>query len=204
VLPFHPSLRPQWQKPRANGWPNHPPNRVSEQKTADSFAANSLITRKTGDERSWDEVIARQAFRLFGRQVDDGECEGTQAMEPDDPALIVNGDENTRHVAFFVLTGTKMEPIIERRHPARERRAVMLAERFDRFDHARSTEKIATTLQCFDKARRRIRLSADRREEGVAIRSRQHHALMLVEEPPRALIGKIAGGKTGDRHSLLD
>jgi hypothetical protein len=43
---------------------------------------------------------------------------------------------------------------------------------------------------------RTIRLPADRREEGVAIRSRQHHALMLVEEPPRALIGKIAGGKT--------
>jgi hypothetical protein len=131
---------------------------------------------------------------MFGRQVGDGECEGTQAVEPDDPASIVDGDENTRHIAFLVLTGAKMEPLIERSHPARERRAVMLAERLDRFDHARSTEKIAMTPQCFDKTRRRIRLPADRREEGVAIRSRQHHALMLVEEPPRALIGNIAGG----------
>jgi hypothetical protein len=97
-----------------------------------------------------------------------------------------------------------MEPIIERSHPARERRAIMLAERLDRFDHARSTKKIAMTLQCFDKTRRRIRLPADRREEGVAIRARQRHALMLVEQPPRALIGKIAGGKTGDLHGLLD
>jgi len=29
-------------------------------------------------------------------------------------------------------------------------------------------------------------------------------ALMLVEEPPRALVGNIAGGKTGDRHGLSD
>ena len=55
---------------------------------------------------------------MFGWQVGDGECEGTQAIEPDDPALIVDGDENTRHIAFFVLTGTRMEPIIERSHPA--------------------------------------------------------------------------------------
>ena len=60
------------------------------------------------------------------------------------------------------------------------------------------------TLQCFDKTPRRIRLPADRRVKGVAIRTRQHHALMLVKEPPRALIRKIAGGKTGDRHCLLD
>ena len=65
--------------------------------------------------------------------------------------LIVDGDENARHFAFLVLTGTKMEPLIERGHPARERRAVMLAERLDRFDHARSTEKIAMTFQYFDK-----------------------------------------------------
>jgi hypothetical protein len=77
-------------------------------------------------------------------------------------------------------------------------------ERFDRFDHATSIEKITATFQCFDETRRRIRLPADLRQKGVAIRARQHHAPMLVEEPPRALIGKIAGGKTGDRHGLLD
>jgi hypothetical protein len=53
---------------------------------------------------------------------------------------------------------------------------------------ARSIEKIAMTLQLVDETRRRIRLPADRSEESDAIRSRQHHALMLVEEPPRALI----------------
>ena len=72
---------------------------------------------------------------MFGRQVGDGECEGTQAVETDDPALIVDGDENTRHIAFLVLPGAKMEPIIERTDTARKNRAVMLAERFDRFDH---------------------------------------------------------------------
>jgi hypothetical protein len=43
---------------------------------------------------------------MFGWQVGDGECEGTQAVETNDPALIVDGDENTRHIAFLVLTGT--------------------------------------------------------------------------------------------------
>jgi hypothetical protein len=95
-------------------------------------------------------MLDHDIFPLFGRQVGDGEREGTQAVETDDPALIVDGDENTRHIAFLVLPGTKMEPIIERSQPARECRAVMLAERLDRFDHARSTEKIAMTFQCFD------------------------------------------------------
>ena len=58
---------------------------------------------------------------MFERCVSDGECEGTQAVESDDPASIVDDDENTRHIAFLVLTGTKMEPLIERSHPARGR-----------------------------------------------------------------------------------
>jgi len=80
----------------------------------------------------------------------------------------------------------------------------MLAERFDRFDHARSAEELTMTLQSLNKTRGRIRAPADRSEEGVAICSRQNHALMLVEKPARTLTGKIACGKTGDRHGLLD
>jgi hypothetical protein len=80
----------------------------------------------------------------------------------------------------------------------------MLAEWFDRFDHRRSAEEIAVTLQSLNKARGRIGFSADGGEESVAIRTRQSHTLMLVEKPARTLIGKIAGGKTGDRHCLLD
>ena len=82
--------------------------------------------------------------------------------------------------------------------------AVMLAERFDRFDHARSAEEMTMTLQSLDKTPGRFRAPADRREEGVAIRARQNHALVLVEHSARTLIGKIAGGKTGNRHGLLD
>lgn len=80
----------------------------------------------------------------------------------------------------------------------------MLAERLDRRDHARSAEEITMTLQRRNEARGGIGAAAERRQEGVAIRSRQHHALMLVEEPARAFVGKVAGGKTGDRHGLLD
>ena len=77
---------------------------------------------------------------MLGRKVGDGECEGTQTVETDNPVLIVDGDENARHVAFLVLPGAKTEPIIERGDAARKSRAVMLAERLDNFDHARSAE----------------------------------------------------------------
>ena len=60
------------------------------------------------------------------------------------------------------------------------------------------------TLQSLDKTRGWIRLPANRRKKGITIRARQNHALMLVENPARTLIGKIAGSKSGDRHGLLD
>jgi hypothetical protein len=64
--------------------------------------------------------------------------------------------------------------------------------------------KRAVTLQSLDKTRGRIGCPVDRREESVAIRPRQNHTLMLIEKPARTLIRKIAGGKAGDRHRLLD
>jgi len=106
---------------------------------------------------------------MFGRQVGDGECERTQTVETDDPALIVDSDENTRHIAFIVLPGAKAEPIIERTDAARKSRAVMLAERLDRFDHAQSAKEMSMTLQSLDKTWGWIRGPADCREEGVAI-----------------------------------
>jgi len=68
------------------GGSNHPTNRVGEQNSADPFAANSLITCKTPNECSRDDVITRQAFRLFGRQVGDGEARRS-AHEGDGRAL---------------------------------------------------------------------------------------------------------------------
>ena len=183
---------------------NHPTKRVGEQETTDPFAANSLITRETPNESSWNEVVAWQMFCIFGRQVGDGECEGAQAVETDDPTLIVDGDKNTRHITILVLSSAKVEPVVERSHTARKFRAVMLTERFDRFDHPRSAEEMAVALQSLDKTRGRIGCMAYRREESVAIRARQNHTLMLVEKPARTLIRKIAGGKTGNRHRLLN
>jgi len=186
------------------GGTNYPTNCVGKQKIADTFAANFLIARETPNESRWNEVIAWQTFCICGRQVGDGECEGTQAVETDDPTFIVDGDKNARHITFLVLSSAKVEPIIERGDTARECRAGMLTERYDRFDHPQSTEEMAVTLQSLDQTRGRIGCPADRREKSVAIRSRQDHTLMLVEKPARTLIGEIAGGKTGDRHRLLD
>jgi len=56
-----------------------------------------------------------------------------------------------------------VEPIVERGHTARKCRTVMFTERFDRFDHPRSTEEMAMTLQSLDKARGRFGCPADRR-----------------------------------------
>ena len=91
---------------------NNPTNRVGEQKSADPFPTDSLITRETSNESGWNKVIARQTFDIFARQVGDGECERTQAVETDNPTLIVDGHKNTRHVTFLVLSSTSMEPII--------------------------------------------------------------------------------------------
>jgi hypothetical protein len=66
----------------------------------------------------------------------------------------------------------------------------MFAERFDRFDHAPSAEEMAMTLQSLNKARRRFGAPADRRKKGAAVRTRQNHALMLVEQPARPLPGR--------------
>ncbi len=111
------------------GGPSDPTNRVSQQKISDTFTVNFLITREPPDQSSRDRVVARQAFCMFWRQIGDGEREGTQAVESNDPALIVHGDKNTGHIALLVLPITKVEPTVERDHTTRERRAVMLAER---------------------------------------------------------------------------
>src|SRR5438445_10430025 len=65
------------------GGPEHPANRVGEQKIADSFAAKPLVARKPPDEGSRNGVIARETLGMFARQVGDGEREGTQAVESD-------------------------------------------------------------------------------------------------------------------------
>ncbi len=106
---------------------NNPTNRVGEQKIADPFPTNSLITRETSNKSGWNKVVPRQTFGVFARQVGDGKRERTQAVETDNPTLIVDGDKNTRHITFFVLSSTSMEPIIERSHTARKFRTIMLA-----------------------------------------------------------------------------
>jgi hypothetical protein len=60
------------------------------------------------------------------------------------------------------------------------------------------------TLQGLDKTRGWIRAAIDCSKKGVSIGARQNHALMLVENPARSLIGKITGCKTADRHGLLN
>src|SRR5664280_962653 len=159
------------------GGTNYPTNCVGKQKIADTFAANFLIARETPNESRWNEVIAWQTFCIFGRQVGDS-------------------DKNARHITFLVLSSAKVKPIIERGDTARKCRAVILTERYDRFDHPQSAEEMSMTLQSLDQTRGRIGCPANRRKEGVAIRTRQDHTLMLVEKPARALIGEIAGFST--------
>ena len=39
-------------------------------------------------------------FCIFGRQVGDGESEGTQAVETDDPTLLIDGDKTRATLRF--------------------------------------------------------------------------------------------------------
>jgi hypothetical protein len=69
------------------------------------------------------------------------------------------------------LAGAKADQSSAAATPHENALAVMLTERFDRFDHRRSAEQMSVTLQALDKAGRRIRCPADRCEEDVAIRA---------------------------------
>lgn len=41
-------------------------------------------------------------------------------------------------------------------------------------------------------------------QESVTVGPRKKHPLMLVENPPRALVGEIAGVQTGHRRGMLN
>ena len=151
---------------------DHPTNRVGEQKFTDSLTPNGRIACETPNKGSRNSIVTRQSFRMFGRQVVNGKRKGTQAIETDNPTLIVDSNEDTRDVALFVLPGAKTKPIIERSHAARKRRTVMFAERLDCFDHARSTKQMPVTLQRLDKTLGWIRISVDGYKEGVTIGTR--------------------------------
>src|ERR1700710_2881030 len=55
-----------------------------------------------------------------------------------------------------------------------------------------------------NQARRRSRRIDDRLQEGVAIRTTKHHALVVLENASRALVGKVPRCKPGDRGGALD
>jgi hypothetical protein len=189
---------------KRTGCSEHPTNRVCKQKIADPLATNALIARETSDQRSRNRIVTRQPLCVFRRKVGKSKRESTQAIKAYDSVLIVDRDKNTGNITFLVLACPLMEPFIEHCHSTRKPCSVMLAECYDCLDHARSSELLTMALQSIDKARGRIGLAADRCEKCVAIRSRKNHTLMLIKKPARALEGKIAGGKPGHRHCLLD
>ena len=59
-------------------------------------------------------------------------------------------------------------------------------------------------LEGLDEAWGRLGGAVERRDEGIAIRAGENHALVLVEQPPRAFISEIACGKPSDRHGLTN
>jgi len=54
-------------------------------------------------------------------------CEGTQAVEADDPVPIVDDDEYTRNISLLILPSAKAEPIVECRHATRKFSAIMFS-----------------------------------------------------------------------------
>jgi hypothetical protein len=54
---------------------------------------------------------------------------------------------------------------------------------------------VAMTPQRRHESTRWSRWVGDRLQEGIAVRSPQNHALMLFQNPTRALVRKIAGGE---------
>ena len=90
-----------------------------------------MIAREAPDQRRRNKVVPRETFGVLRREINDREREGGEAIEPDHPKPVVDRGENASHIAFLVLPGAKMEPIIQRRDAARESTPVVLAERLD-------------------------------------------------------------------------
>ena len=167
---------------------------------------NTSITREVSDQRGGNSVVAREAFRMFRRQVGDGQRERTETVETNDTQLIVDGHEDTRHVAFLVLglraDGTNR---IQSRNATGERPSSMFAKCSRRMDdHGRSTDEAAMALESFDETRSWLGVTVDRRDKGVAIRVQENHAFMLIKEPARAFVSEIASSKPSDGHGLVD
>jgi hypothetical protein len=168
------------------------------------LAANALIAREATDQRRWNKVVPRRTFGLLGRQIGDGKRECAETIKACDVQSVVDRNENASHIALFVLAGAKTKPIIQRGDTARERTPFMLTERFDGCDHISSTRETAVAPESLDEAGGRLGAALNRRHERVAIRAEQDHALMFFQQPARAFVSQIAGGKPGNGHGLTN
>jgi hypothetical protein len=168
------------------------------------LAANALIAREAPNQRRWNKVIPRETFGLLRRQIEDGQRECAEIIKPDDAQSVVDRNENASHVALFVLASAKTKPIIQRCDTARERTPFVLPERFDGCDHTRSAEETVVAPESLDEALGRLGAALNRRHKRVAIRAEQNHALMFFQQPARAFVSQIAGGKPGNGHGLTD
>jgi hypothetical protein len=126
-------------------------------------------------------IVPGQPFGMLGRQINDRKRECAEAIEPNYAKLVVNCYENASHIAFLVLPGAKMEPVIQRRDTARKCTPIVLAKRFDRGNHNRSAEQTAMLPESLDEARSRLGFALDCRDKGVAICAHQDYPLMFFQ-----------------------
>jgi hypothetical protein len=117
-----------------------------------------------------------------------------RTIKPDDPKFAIGRNEYTGNVPPVVLTGSGSKPAIKVRLSARKLLAVVsFLKRTDRNSHrTNSTDQIAMSSKDRHQLLGGLRRIEHGGEKGVAIGASQHHALMLVEHPPRSLAGKIA------------
>jgi hypothetical protein len=128
------------------------------------------------------------------RKVFDGQGERAQAVEADDAMLVINCHDDAGDVPFLVLARPPAKPVVESWLATRKRRTVVLcAERLDSDCQAALSKKFAMSLERSDQFLGRGWRIGHRVEEDVAIGAGEHHALMFVQDPSRALIGKVSG-----------
>ena len=106
-------------------------DRVGEQELADALPSDLFVARESADQGGGDESVPWQLLRDGLRDFGDGQREGAQAVEPNEPQRRVDRDEDPRDVALLVLPGSALEPVVEIGFPATELSPVVPAERLD-------------------------------------------------------------------------
>ena len=133
--------------------PHRPLGRVREERAGNATAAEPVVDRKAADQHRRQHGITRQSLHIRRGQVSEGKARCRQrVIAGDQTAIGRNGDEAIGDAATDVLCDLFAEIAIKSCNAAKEFRAIVARQRFDRNLIGHRDEM--TSLRCRSAARR--------------------------------------------------